>query len=518
MRTVLLLLVFIGVCLCAVQASAPSPSLNASTQTAATPVDETTTSVSKATTPSPTVTARTTTVNPTGDLTSRTTIPTAKGTDEPVVRPTTSNTLKPTVTTEVSATRTATARPTTARPPVTVTPSRTPSPTQSLDRSTVAPTTIQRTISIAPATTPSTTVSTTLPTPDPITPALDPNLTPLVPNESYNGWSPIVPGSNETPNGTFPTPWPLESVTPYPTPSETPDIDPGMTPYTGPTIFETPTDVIPTFDPNVTPILDPALIVPVFTAEVVSSLPFEIPPGMQEIDVVPSSTETFEPVLNAPGPDDPGASSFLPRWTGYLLFIFLGIAGIASLALVGSFLGGRSSNSVPVPKREAAEISPVLGIPLLVDRAGELPIDQQILVDRIAAFSPGTMPVERLARNLLRLEQAVQERKGDRSVRLSRLLRLSSIPSLDVPLEASAWARAHGFRVLAVDGTGMVLVMAALSSIGHSELGVLPLAGMHEGSSPVPMPVAPPEGGTASKAGSAFLSGMGYYSPVEPVE
>ncbi len=291
-----------------------------------------------------------------------------------------------------------------------------------------------------------------------------------------------------------------------------------MTPYAGSTAITTPTDVVITFDPNATPSLDPALVVPAFTAEVVSSPPFEIPPGMLEDQLVPSPTETFEPVPSGPGPDDPAPSSFLPRWTGYMLFIFLGITGVAGLALLGTYLGGRSSSPVPVSRRETIAVSPAPKTPLLLVGAGELPIDQQILVDRIAGFSPGTMPVERLGRNLLRFERAVQERTGDRSIRLGRLLRLSSIPSIDVPPDALAWARAHGFRVLAVDGSGMALVMAALSSTDHSELGVLPVTAMHAVSSPVPMPVVAPGWGATSKARSAFLSGMGYYSPIDSSE
>lgn len=524
MRAVLLLLVSIGVCLCAVQASNPAPFSNASAQTTATSVDQTTTSVSKAITPVPTVTARVTTVTSTTATTSRTTAPTVKRTEEPAVHTTSTSTYSQTVTTVASPTRTVTARPTTVRPSDEVTPARTVTPTPSPTRSTTVPTTVATTVSTASPTSSPTPVSTpsapltTPPTPDPITPAQDQNQTPLAPNGTADGWSPIVPGVNETLNGTYPTPWPLESVTPYPTPSDTPDIDPGMTPYAGSTAITTPTDVVITFDPNATPSPDPALVVPAFTAEVVSSPPFEIPPGMLENELVPSPTETFEPVPSVPGPDDPASSSFLPRWTGYMLFIFLGIAGVAGLALLGTYLGGRSSSPVPVSRRETVAVSPATASPLLLGGAGELPIDQQILVDRIAGFSPGTMPVERLGRNLLRFERAVQERTGDRSVRLGRLLRLSSIPSIDVPPDALAWARAHGFRVLAVDGSGMALVMAALSSTGHSELGVLPVSGMEAASSPVPMPVVPPGWGATSRARSAFLSGMGYYSPIDSSE
>lgn len=509
MRTVLLLLVSIGVCLCAVQASVPAPSLDTSTQSATTPVIDPTPTVSKAPSLAATVTARATTGAPTMEVTARTTAPTATMTKGPSLQPTASRTATPSVTPQASRTRTPAPRPTDIE-----TTSRTSSPTPSPTRSTPVSTTVVTTITTTPPSSPLTTVSTTAPP----TPVLDPNLTPVAPNETFNGWSPIVPGANETLNATFPTPWPLESVTPYPTPTDTPDIDPGMTPYTGPTASVTPTDVIPSFDPNATLTLDPALIVPVFTAEVVSSPPFEIPPGMLEIDAFPSPTETFEPVPSLPGPDDPGASSFLPRWIGYLLFVFLGIAGVAGLALVGTYLGGRTSSSTSSPPREVTPISSESIRPLLLAGTSQLPIDQQILVDRIAGFSPATMPVERLGRNLLRLEQAVQERTGDRSIRLGRLLHLASVPSLEIPPGVSIWARIHGFRVLAIDGSGTALVMPDLSSISHSELGILPVSGMYEGSSPVPMPVLPPEGGPSTRVRSSFLSGMGYYSPVEPSE
>jgi len=116
-------------------------------------------------------------------------------------------------------------------------------------------------------------------------------------------------------------------------------------------------------------------------------------------------------------------------------------------------------------------------------------MEQQILIDRIAGFEPGSMHVERLGRNLLRLERSTQENVQDRSIRLGRLLVFSAIPSASVPTPALVWARAHGFRVLAIDGSGMALVMPALSNGVRSVLGVLPVGEMIEGASPIPMPI-----------------------------
>ncbi len=483
--------------------------------------------IAKATSVGPTVSGGATTVPSTTETTSHTTVPTVKRTDAPTVGTTVPGTPKPTPTVSAppSASRTPTPTQTTTRTTGALTPSPSPTESPSLSPSPTPVNTPARTNTpeITP-TSPPPTSPVSSPTPEPRTPTPDPNVTPLpAPNGTPGGWSPIVPETNETVNTTVSTPWPIDSVTTYPTPTETPDIDPGMTPYNGPSPATTPTDASPTFDPNQTPTTNLSLIAPVFTAEVVSSPPFEIPPGMLENEAVLSPTGTFEPAPSLSGPDDPGeGSSFLPRWIMYVLFVFLGITGVASLAIVGTFLGGRDSGTGP-RRGSAAVVSVPSGTarqvpPLLAKDSGELPLDQQILVDRIAGFSPGTMPIERLARNLLRFERAVQERTGDPSLRLGRLLRLSSLPSLDIPSEASAWAHVHGFRVLSVDGSGMALVMAVLPSVGHSELGVLPVASMQEGTSPVPMPVLPPVDEPESGTPSPFLSGLGHFGPVDTSE
>ena len=117
------------------------------------------------------------------------------------------------------------------------------------------------------------------------------------------------------------------------------------------------------------------------------------------------------------------------------------------------------------------------------------------------------MHVERLGQNLLRLEHEVQVGAQDRSIRLGRLIIFSAIPSAPVPAPATAWARAHGFRVLAVDGSGMALVMPALSNGGRSVLGALPVDVMVAGASPVPMPVLLPGNERAAAPRSAVLPG-----------
>lgn len=267
-----------------------------------------------------------------------------------------------------------------------------------------------------------------------------------------------------------------------------------MTPYSGPTQIEslepTPSWEMPAETSNLTP-TDPPETVPYFTSDAVQSPPFELPPGAYEVDLFPSSTETMAP-LPSSWPDDAAGSPSLPRWISYLLFIFLGIAGVAAVALAGSYLGSRSPAG---PKdRNGAMLSPqprARETCLLQPEAGETTAEQQALVDLIAGFAPQSMHVERLGRHLLRLERAAQAQ--DPSARLGRLITTSAVPSAPVPPAAAAWARAHGFRVLAADGHGMALVMPALSSGPRSILGILPVGEMVDGGSPVPMPVLAPE-------------------------
>jgi hypothetical protein len=152
---------------------------------------------------------------------------------------------------------------------------------------------------------------------------------------------------------------------------------------------------------------------------------------------------------------------------------------------------------------------------VLQQGAPEITVEQQALVDRIAGFEPQSMHVERLGRDLLTLEQSVQVSARDPSVRLGRLIVYSAVPSAPVPAPATAWAGAHGFRVLAVDGDGMALVMPALSNGGRSVIGVLPIGEMIGGASPVPMPVLPPEREGAVSPRSVF-AGTGGPSARDP--
>jgi hypothetical protein len=283
-----------------------------------------------------------------------------------------------------------------------------------------------------------------------------------------------------------------------PTESRTPDIDPGMTPYSGATPLElaepTATREVQanaTTAINATP-TDLPTVLPFFTVEVVESPPFELPPGAYEYDLYPSPTETVVPIPTL-APGDTFGSSFLPRWLSYLLFIFLGVSGVAGVALIGSYLGRRPP-SEPVSRADSA------GVPLrrawqrhvLLPAATGIAVEQQALVDRIAGFEPQSQHVERLGRDLLTLEQSAQISARDRSIRLGRLINYPAVPSVPVPAPAAAWAGAHGFRVLAVDGGGMALVMPALSNTDRSVLGVLPISEMAEGASPVPMPIRLP--------------------------
>jgi hypothetical protein len=257
------------------------------------------------------------------------------------------------------------------------------------------------------------------------------------------------------------------------------------------------------------------MVLPFLTLEVVDSPPFELPPGAYADDLYPSPTETTVPVPTL-APEDAFGSSFLPRWLSYLLFIFLGVSGVAGIAMLGSHLGLRpptepvpSADSVPVPLRRPGRRH------VLQQGAPEITVEQQALVDRIAGFEPQSMHVERLGRDLLTLEQSVQVSARDPSVRLGRLIVYSAVPSAPVPAPATAWAGAHGFRVLAVDGDGMALVMPALSNGGRSVIGVLPIGEMIGGASPVPMPVLPPEREGAVSPRSVF-AGTGGPSARDP--
>lgn len=322
-----------------------------------------------------------------------------------------------------------------------------------------------------------------------------------------------VPSPTDTSNTTLPTPWPNATTYEYyPTEYRTQDIDPGMTPYSGPTLLETaeptPTWEAPVNLTNATP-TDPQIVMPYFTAAVAESPTFEMPPGAYGVESIPSPTETAAP-FPISGPQDAAGSSFLPRWLSYLLFIFLGISGVAGLALVGTYMASRPADdpviasalprSAPSRAREARLLQP--GAP-------EPTMEQQILIDRIAGFAPQSMHVERLGRNLLRLEQLAQVNVQDRSVRLGRLLIFSAIQSAPVPAPATDWARTHGFRILAADGSGMALVMPALSNGGRSVLGVLPVGEMVEGASPVPMPVLLTEGERDARSRPASRAGAG---------
>jgi hypothetical protein len=322
--------------------------------------------------------------------------------------------------------------------------------------------------------------------------------------------------TNETFNYTaLPTAWPYVTVTEEPTPTNTPDIDPGMTPYTGPTVGTSETPEEPFNNTFVTP-TEPPFVEPVYTAEVVTMPSFELPPGAFESDAIPTPTETIEPMLSVE-PEQPKADSFLPRWLSYLLFIFMGISGVAGLAVVGSYLGARPPDGGTKPPVQGSPVSSPGGR-LVQPEIHELPMDQQILIDRIAGFSPGTMRVERLGKNLLRLEQVARVRSQDRSLRLGRIISLAAVPSLPLPPAATAWAKAHGFRIISADGFGMALVTPVLSGGNTTVLGVLPVDRMVEGASPIPMPVTAPEVGSDSTLQITFLNSMGIFPPAEPVD
>lgn len=453
-----LLFVVVGLCVCAVQAATPAPTWGASQIVKASSAP----AVSQTTLP----TVAGLSADTTSTVVSKAATQAPRATTPPAVRQTTAQASSTTPSTTAPSTKATTPRPTST---------------------TAAPT--------------SPTATMPEPTTEVPTPTADPNLTAPWPTDSLNA--------------TLPTPWPNDTAYEYfyPTEDRTPDIDPGMTPYAGPTLLETveptPTWEVPVNVSNATP-TDPPMAIPCFTAEVMQSPPFELPPGAYGVEQFPSPTET---VASLPSlwPEEPAGSSFLPRWLSYLLFIFLGISGVAGLALVGSYLGSRSPTD---PVRRLDPLSSPQPRPretrMLQPGAGETTVEQQALVDLIAGFAPQSMHVERLGRHLLRFEHGAQVGAQDRSIRLGRLIIFSEIPSAPVPAPATAWARAHGFRVLAVDGFGMALVMAALSNGGRSILGVLPVGEMVEGASPAPMSVLFPESERAGAPHPAFLTGREY--------
>ena len=222
------------------------------------------------------------------------------------------------------------------------------------------------------------------------------------------------------------------------------------------------------------------------------------------VEPSPSPTGTVAPFPSAAPPGRRGL--VVPAALGGLfLFILLGIAGVALLALGGSHLGTRPAGEPVVAPAPA----PRAEVRLLQPGAPEPTMEQQVLIDRIAGFAPQSMHVERLGKNLLRFQRGAQVDAQDRSLRLGPLLVLSAIPSAPAPAPASAWARAHGFRILAVDGSGMALVMAALSNGGRSVLGVLPV-GSGRGREPrPPMPVLPEDGRRGGRTHPASFTGVG---------
>ena len=279
MKSVLLLFAIVGLCLCTAQAVTPAPTWGAAGISSAPIVKAS--SAPAAQTP-PTVA---------GIIADTSTSPPATS---PTVRATTSRSQTPAPTTAEPSAKATTPRPT-----------ATPTAAATTDRQTTAP------IAEVP------------------TPTADPNLTTPLPTDS--------------PLETVPTPWTYATTYDYYL-TATQDIDPGMTPYTGPTPFET-VEPTPTWEgpgniSDATP-TEPPMVMPYFTAEAVESPPFELPPGAYELDPYPSPTETMAPLPSAV-PVDAAGSSFLPRWLSYLLFIFLGISGVAGVALVGSYLGSRS--------------------------------------------------------------------------------------------------------------------------------------------------------------------------------
>lgn len=307
-----------------------------------------------------------------------------------------------------------------------------------------------------------------------------------------------TPASTTASNPTALPPAGSSNATPFSIPAEfrTPDIDPGMTPYTGATEIqtaeETATPEAPVGAMTVVT-TGPPVTASNFTAEVVQSPPFELPPGAYRISLTPSPSPTTTEVPAALlGPRGAAGAPVVSRWAMFLAFILVGIAGVAGLALVGARVGagGRLWRAVaPVTAQSAT--STVRGMHLLQAEAPDPTIGEEILLDQIEGFEPGSMHVERLGQTILGFEREIQARLKDPSMRIGRILNLSAIPSVPVPAAAALWSRVHGFRILAIDGSGMALVMPVLSDGGRTVLGVVPAAEMVEGANPVPMPVLP---------------------------
>lgn len=293
------------------------------------------------------------------------------------------------------------------------------------------------------------------------------------------------------------TPSTVATVPDYasPTAERTPDIDPGMTPYSGPTAMET-IEETPTWEaPVASATPTDAAIAPPPPSGAAGTPGYELPPGAYGVETTPTPTvtDTPAPLLTAE-PPVPAPSSILPRWTGYLVFVLIGVSGMAGLALVGAYLGARRGDGgAPRPAMEPSTTVRGPGPRLPLRNGAEPTAEQEVLLDRIGGFEPATMPVERLGRTLLRLENASRLAARDPYLRLGEIVSLAAIPSAPVPAPAAAWAGAHGFRILAVDGTGMALVMPALPAGGRTVLGVLPAADMVGGATLAPMAIRPAE-------------------------
>lgn len=373
--------------------------------------------------------------------------------------------------------------------------------------------TVSRTSTQTPRATPSPTVRTTTPQP-PVTGTAGATATTRA---SASPPMTAVPDQTVDMNPTSSLPASLPNATVYgqvvPDGSRTPDIDPGMTPYAGATelLTEAPTPTLeaPGNGTNTVPTrTDAPEALPPVTAAVTPSSTYELPPGAYGTERTPSGVGSQDtPETQAPLPAtlarESAGSTFLPRWASYLLFIILGISGVAGIALVGSYVRSRSVNGAAVaPATSRAAPPRVRGPGLVRPEATGFSMEQQILVDLIAGFDPRSMRVERLGRHLLRLEQSGQGDAKGAHARLGGLLALSAVPSMPIPAPAAAWAREHGFRILAVDGSGMALVMPDLPSGRSSALGVLPVSGMAAGASPVPMPVPPVPAAGPDRAGA----------------
>ena len=286
---------------------------------------------------------------------------------------------------------------------------------------------------------------------------------------------------------TVPTPWPYATTYDYyPTEYRTPDIDPGMTPYSGPTLLET-AEPTPTWE---TP------------ANVASATPTEPFDGdtvliTAEAARVPDVRDPARCVRGRADsePDrDRGAASEFRTSGRRRLVVPAALDELSALRLSrdlgrGRPCAGRARTSVPGPPARPSSPRSDSAPPHPVPRRSPVRSPERPSPRWNSRFwSPGLQASSRsrcmssgLGRNLLRFEHEAQVGAQDRSIRLGHLIIFSAIPSAPVPTPATAWARAHGFRILAVDGSGMALVMPALSNGSHSVLGVLPVDEMVEG-------------------------------------